>query len=30
MTKIIVVDYSLKIVIATINKDYFEQIYAII
>ncbi len=29
MTKIIIVDYSLEIVIAIIN-DYFEQIYAIV
>ncbi len=29
MTKIIIVDYSLEIVIAIINNDYFEQIYAI-
>ncbi len=28
MTKIIIVDYSLEIVIAIINNDYFEQIYA--
>ncbi len=28
--KIIVVDYSLEIVIAIINNDYFEQIYAIV
>ncbi len=30
MTKIIIVDYSLEIVIAIINNDYFEQIYAIV
>ncbi len=30
MTKIIIVDYSLEIVIAVINNDYFEQIYAIV
>ncbi len=29
MTKIIIVDYSLDIVIAIINNDYFEQIYAL-
>ncbi len=29
MTKIIIVDYSLEIVIAIIN-NYFEQIYAIV
>ncbi len=28
MTTIIIVDYSLEIVIAIINNDYFEQIYA--
>ncbi len=27
MTKIIIVDYSLEIVIVIINNDYFEQIY---
>ncbi len=30
MTKIIIVDYSLDIVIAIINNDYFEQIYALV
>ncbi len=30
MTKIIIVDYSLEIVIAIITNDYFEQIYAIV
>ncbi len=30
MTKIIIVDYSLEIVIAIINNDFFEQIYAIV
>ncbi len=30
MTKIIIVDYSLEIVIAIINNDYFEHIYAIV
>ncbi len=30
MTKIIIVDYSFEIVIAIINNDYFEQIYAIV
>ncbi len=30
MIKIIIVDYSLEIVIAIINNDYFEQIYAIV
>ncbi len=30
MTKIIIVDYSLEIVIAIINNDYSEQIYAIV
>ncbi len=30
MTKLIIVDYSLEIVIAIINNDYFEQIYAIV
>ncbi len=30
MTKIIIVDYSLEIVIAIINNDYFEPIYAIV
>ncbi len=30
MTNIRIVDYSLKIVIAIINNDYFEQIYAIV
>ncbi len=30
MTKIIIVDYSLEIVIAIINNDYFEQIFAIV
>ncbi len=30
MTKIIIVDYSLGIVIAIITNDYFEQIYAIV
>ncbi len=30
MTKIIIVDYSLEIVIAIINNNYFEQIYAIV
>ncbi len=30
MTKIIIVDYSLEIVIAIINNDYFEKIYAIV
>jgi len=30
MTKIIIVDYSLEIVIAVINKHYFEQMYAIV
>ncbi len=28
MTKILIVDYSLEIVIVIINNDYFEQIYA--
>ncbi len=30
MTKIVIVDYSLEIVIAIINYSYFEQIYAIV
>ncbi len=30
MTKIVIVNYSLEIVIAIINNDYFEQIYAIV
>ncbi len=30
MTTIIIVDYSFEIVIAIINNDYFEQIYAIV
>ncbi len=30
MTKIIIVDYSLEIVIAIINNNYFDQIYAIV
>ncbi len=30
MTNIIIVDYSLEIVIAIINNDYFELIYAIV
>ncbi len=30
MTTIINIDYSLEIVIAIINNDYFEQIYAIV
>ncbi len=30
MTKIIIIDYSLKIVIVIINNGYFEQIYAIV
>ncbi len=30
MTKIIFVDYSLEIVFAIINNDYFEQIYAVV
>ncbi len=30
MTKIIIVDYSLEIVIAIIKNYYFEQIYAIV
>ncbi len=30
MTKIIIVDYSIEIVIAIINNDYFGQIYAIV
>ncbi len=30
LTKIIIVDYSLEIVIAIINNYYFEQIYAIV
>ncbi len=30
MTKIIIVDYSLEIVIVIINNDYLEQIYAIV
>ncbi len=30
MTKIIIVDYSLDIVIAIIDNGYFEQIYAIV
>ncbi len=30
MTKIIIVNYSLEIVIAIITNDYFEQIYAIV
>ncbi len=30
MTKTIIVDYFLEIVIAIINNDYFEQIYSIV
>ncbi len=30
MTKILIVDYSLEIVIAIINNDSFEQMYAVV